>query len=194
LVPPLLTFSPLGTPTPCLYVCLSLAVCLPVSVLSVALRQIGDFGTSVRLASLEAEAVAKASMERLPSMLATEGSDSESTMSMSSVQLDVGTSLYASPEQCSLGTHKTTDRSDIYSLGIILFELYWITKSAEERTVLISKLRAGSLPRKMFRLYPKEAATILWLVSDSPEDRPSAAELLESELLQPPSVSILCVR
>jgi len=152
--------------------------------------KIGDFGTSVRLASLEAEAVAKSSMESLPSMLATEGSDTESTMSMSSVQSDmVGTSLYASPEQCSSGSsHKTTDRSDIYSLGIILFELYWPVKSADERTVLINKLRAGNLPRKMFRLYPKEAASVLWLVSDAPEDRPSAIELLDSEFLKPPAV------
>ena len=51
----------------------------------------------------------------------------------------VGTTAYAAPDQLSLGQ---VDRaSNIYSLGIVLWELFTVTSTELERVVGINKLR-----------------------------------------------------
>jgi len=52
---------------------------------------------------------------------------------------NLGTPLYCAPEQLSLSHYD--NKVDIYSLGIILFELYSIMETSHEKNDLINKLR-----------------------------------------------------
>lgn len=74
------------------------------------------------------------------------------------------------------------DKVDIYSLGIILFELYQSFSTGMERACAIQQLRKGVFPDGFVEKYPKESALILWMMDDNPAHRPSAVQLLEFEL------------
>ena len=52
-----------------------------------------------------------------------------------------GSVLYASPEQAEGG--ETSHKSDIYSLGIVCFELMNLFSTQMERNIEINKLRRG---------------------------------------------------
>merc|ERR1719285_246959 len=58
---------------------------------------------------------------------------------------EVGTSTYAAPEQ-KAGAQKYNEKADIYSLGLILFELFhsaWTTKM--ERTLDLGEVKKGRI-------------------------------------------------
>ena len=64
---------------------------------------------------------------------------------------------YASPEQLSDKLDITyTTQSDIYSLGIIFFELLFPFKTGMERARVLSNLRQGVLPDNFVQTFPKE--------------------------------------
>lgn len=76
------------------------------------------------------------------------------------------------------------EKSDIYSLGIILFELFYPIKTQMERARLLADLKTSKqFPTEFLRHWPKEAALIWCCLSSDPSNRPSADEILESELM-----------
>jgi len=90
---------------------------------------------------------------------------------------DVGTYLYSSPENkngiCSV-------KVDMYSLGIILFELWHPFDTLMERCVLIENLRNKCLlPKGFMEKYPEQTEYILQLVNHNPSSRPTAQDLLQ---------------
>ena len=97
----------------------------------------------------------------------------------------IGTRLYASPEQISKKTYD--EKTDVYSLGIICFELFHRSFGTEmERRYTISALRkTKTLPEDFVERYPEIAEFILRCMADDPQDRPSAAEILEMDLWAP---------
>ncbi|KAI7884666.1 kinase-like protein [Lichtheimia hyalospora FSU 10163] len=98
----------------------------------------------------------------------------------------VGTRTYAAPEQLAHPSYMYDDKVDIYSLGIILFELYQSFSTGMERACAIQQLRKGVFPDGFVEKYPKESALILWMMDDNPTHRPSAVQLLEFELFSSP--------
>ncbi|KAJ8654459.1 hypothetical protein O0I10_009900 [Lichtheimia ornata] len=98
----------------------------------------------------------------------------------------VGTRTYAAPEQLAHPSYMYDDKVDIYSLGIILFELYQSFSTGMERACAIQQLRKGVFPDGFVEKYPKESALILWMMDDNPAHRPSAVQLLEFELFSSP--------
>ena len=73
-----------------------------------------------------------------------------------------------------------TIQSDIYPLGIILFELYCPFSTAMERAKAFYDLREKQiLPEKFVKRYPQEAAIVLWLTQKDPNKRPTVNELYE---------------
>jgi eukaryotic translation initiation factor 2-alpha kinase 1 len=71
--------------------------------------------------------------------------------------LGVGTITYASPEQLNDHfEHSYSYQTDIYSLGIILFELLVPMKTGMERAEKLNQLRQGSLPEEFLASRPKE--------------------------------------
>ncbi|XP_049451917.1 eIF-2-alpha kinase GCN2 isoform X1 [Epinephelus fuscoguttatus] len=104
----------------------------------------------------------------------------------------VGTALYVSPEV--QGNTKATynQKVDLFSLGIILFEMsYRPMTTGAERISVLSQLRVEPMifPED-FNAYEQgtQKKVIEWLLNHDPALRPTAQELLKSELLPPPQM------
>ncbi|KAG0006143.1 Eukaryotic translation initiation factor 2-alpha kinase [Modicella reniformis] len=118
---------------------------------------------------------------RRHSSSATTGSRSSRTRTTA-----VGTVTYASPEQLARPNLGYDQKADIYSLGIIFFELYHPFSTLMERHAVLRTLRRGELPPDFVSRWPKEAAFVLWLMAENPRMRPTAHELLEFDLIRKP--------
>lgn len=95
----------------------------------------------------------------------------------------VGTALYVAPELRSGASGNYTDKVDMYSMGIIFFEMCHPLKTAMERDQVIRKLRERkhTLPAE-FETSEKalQGSIITSLISHKPSERPSCGELLRS--------------
>ncbi|GAA5804158.1 hypothetical protein HPULCUR_009644 [Helicostylum pulchrum] len=98
----------------------------------------------------------------------------------------VGTRTYASPEQLAVPVQPYDEKVDIYSLGIILFELFQPFTTGMERAESIENLKQGVFPSGFLEMYPKVSALILWMMDKDSKRRPSAHQLLEFELFSQP--------
>ncbi|KAK2639022.1 hypothetical protein Ddye_026817 [Dipteronia dyeriana] len=94
------------------------------------------------------------------------------------------TNWYTSPEE--IAGSPVSCPSDIYRLGVLLFELFCPFSSREEKTVTMSSLRHRLLPTLLLLKFPKEASFCLWLLHPEPSSRPKMGELLHSEFLNEP--------
>lgn len=69
---------------------------------------------------------------------------------------------------------------DMYSLGVVFFELWHPFGTAMERHVVLSDLKLkGERPLAWVAEFPEQAALLQKLMSPSPSDRLSATELLQ---------------
>ncbi|XP_023974159.1 eIF-2-alpha kinase GCN2 isoform X4 [Physeter macrocephalus] len=105
----------------------------------------------------------------------------------------VGTALYVSPEV--QGSTKSTynQKVDLFSLGIIFFEMcYHPMVTASERIFVLNQLRDPTSPKFPEDFddgeHTKQKSVISWLLNHDPAERPTATELLRSELLPPPQM------
>lgn len=70
-------------------------------------------------------------------------------------------------------------QSDMYSLGIVLLELVETYTTEMERNKYVEELKkTGVLPPRVVMQHPQFADIIIRLVNKSPQNRPSALELL----------------
>ncbi|XP_014379052.1 eukaryotic translation initiation factor 2-alpha kinase 1 [Alligator sinensis] len=102
----------------------------------------------------------------------------------------VGTCLYASPEQ--LQGSQYDFKSDMYSLGVILLELFQPFGTEMERIEVLTELRNGHIQSSFSREWPVEAKYIKLLTSKVSSQRPTAAQLLESELFHT-TERVICI-
>ncbi|XP_031105283.1 protein SPA1-RELATED 4 isoform X1 [Ipomoea triloba] len=94
------------------------------------------------------------------------------------------TNWYTSPEE--VAGAPSSCASDIYRLGVLLFELFCTFSSQEEKSTTMSSLRHRVLPPQLLLKWPKEASFCLWLLHPEPSSRPNLGELLQSEFLNNP--------
>ncbi|XP_002533551.2 protein SPA1-RELATED 3 isoform X2 [Ricinus communis] len=94
------------------------------------------------------------------------------------------TSWYTSPEEAT--GSPSSCASDIYRLGVLLFELFCPFSSREDKSRTMSSLRHRVLPPQLLLKWPKEASFCLWLLHPEPSSRPKMCELLQSEFLNEP--------
>lgn len=91
----------------------------------------------------------------------------------------VGTYFYTAPE-IEQGWPKIDEKVDMYSLGVVFFELWHPFRTAMERHVVLSDLKhKGELPATWVAEFPEQASLVRSLMSSSPSIRPSASELLQ---------------
>ncbi|KAM9837375.1 eukaryotic translation initiation factor 2-alpha kinase 1 isoform 2-T2 [Aulostomus maculatus] len=98
----------------------------------------------------------------------------------SSHTLGVGTFLYAAPEQLK-GSHYDS-KSDMYSVGVLAFELFQPFGTEMERVQMLRDLREGKILESFCLRWPVLAKYIMKLTSKKPCVRPTARQLLQSEL------------
>ena len=128
--------------------------------------KIGDFG------------LATSGQYQRPDTKSSSGAQDGSDMTRS-----VGTALYVAPEISSSATGDYNNKVDMYSMGIIFFEMCFPLKTAMERDKVIRSLRERKhvLPPD-FETPEKslQGSIIMSLISHRPSERPGCTELLRS--------------
>ncbi|CAG2235542.1 EIF2AK1 [Mytilus edulis] len=92
----------------------------------------------------------------------------------------VGTSTYGAPEQLQGSVY--TNKSDIYSLGVILYELFHWFKTDMEKYKSLELLRQGEIDAQILQHWPEQAKAVIQMTNSVHSDRPTTKELLQSEL------------
>ncbi|KAG9447065.1 hypothetical protein H6P81_013193 [Aristolochia fimbriata] len=94
----------------------------------------------------------------------------------------VGTYFYTAPE-IEQRWPQINEKVDMYSLGVVFFELWHPFSTAMERHAVLSELKqTGILPPAWVAEFPEQSSLLKRLMSLSPSDRPSARELLQNAL------------
>lgn len=75
-------------------------------------------------------------------------------------------------------------QSDMYSLGVILLELFQPFGTEMERARVLTGLRTGQIPESLRKRCPVQAKYVQQLTRKNAPQRPSALQLLQSELFQ----------
>jgi len=88
----------------------------------------------------------------------------------------VGTYFYASPEQYA--TSMYDDKADVFSLGVILFEMLHPFATKSERAHILTGLRSGKIPDSKQEKYPEEMELVKRCIDSAPMSRPTAREVL----------------
>ncbi|TMW94826.1 hypothetical protein EJD97_009738 [Solanum chilense] len=92
----------------------------------------------------------------------------------------IGTYFYTAPEIEQMWP-KINEKADMYSLGVVFFELWHPFDTAMERHIVLSDLKQkGEVPPAWAAEFPEQASLLRRLMSPSPSDRPSADELLQN--------------
>lgn len=116
---------------------------------------------------------------------------SESTLTVThdtDMTLDVGTRLYIAPEvQSSKGGPRSHAKADLYSLGIVFFEMNYTFSTGAERIAVLDGIRKPGIyfPTDWEIRRSRQRQIITWLLQHNPNDRPTALELSQSPLLPP---------
>ena len=84
---------------------------------------------------------------------------------------NAGTRAYMSPE-VENGTVYDY-KVDIFSMGLILFEMTWVMRTDQEKYRLLSDVRKSIFPEKFAELHPEEHALLLLMLNKDPALRPS---------------------
>jgi serine/threonine protein kinase len=107
----------------------------------------------------------------------------------------VGSPLYCSPEQLSGKSY--SERSDIFSLGVIFAEMHFAFQTQAERVITLSKLRnfpsqgEQQIPRSLLpsdsgggaQLDERGLRFVSRLLRCDPSERPSSSAVLQDEYL-----------
>ncbi|ODQ66287.1 Serine/threonine-protein kinase [Nadsonia fulvescens var. elongata DSM 6958] len=99
---------------------------------------------------------------------------------------DIGTTLYIANEVLKSGNTNYNEKIDMYSLGIIFFEMVYPMGTVMERVVILRNLRLATIdfPENFTGTnYDTPRKIIQVLLDHSPENRPSARELLQSGMI-----------
>uniref|UniRef100_A0A5B7C268 Protein kinase domain-containing protein n=1 Tax=Davidia involucrata TaxID=16924 RepID=A0A5B7C268_DAVIN len=97
-----------------------------------------------------------------------------------SVSVQLEEQWYACPEELN---KRGLLSSNIYSLGVILFELLCYFESSVVHSAAMLDLRNRILPPNFLSENPMEAGFCLWLLHPEPSCRPTTREILHSELI-----------
>ncbi|KAJ3517042.1 hypothetical protein NLJ89_g752 [Agrocybe chaxingu] len=135
--------------------------------------KVGDFGLATSaLAAVDPSDVGSAAAGQEPDMT-----------------LEVGTRLYIAPEvQFNKRAHRgprDQSKADMYSLGIVFFEMNFKFNTGVERIVVLEDLRKPPIifPSGWDPTRTRQKDIITWLLQHDPQKRPTAFELSQSPLL-----------
>ena len=98
-------------------------------------------------------------------------------MNKSSRSTGIGTLSYCAPEQISGEMYN--EKVDVFSLGILIIELFTKFDTRMERVKVLADARRGIMPHALQKIYPFHADLAARLVNHNPSIRPSASEVIE---------------
>eukprot|EP00271_Cylindrocystis_brebissonii_P022999 TRINITY_DN917_c0_g2_i2.p1 TRINITY_DN917_c0_g2~~TRINITY_DN917_c0_g2_i2.p1 ORF type:complete len:836 (+),score=187.63 TRINITY_DN917_c0_g2_i2:294-2801(+) len=143
--------------------------------------KIGDFGLA-KFTNLEGSSEMEANS---PAMLDPHVEDPGQVPRRGSTTGQVGTYFYTAPE-IEQGWPHTDEKVDMYSLGVVLFELWHPFDTAMERVYTLTYIKKkGKLPDAWAQANPQVAALVCQLIAAGASARPTAALVLKSELMPP---------
>lgn len=130
--------------------------------------KVGDFGLSREAGDSQEDSNAGVDLEN-------------DVNAMGDITAGVGTRSYASPEQMKGSDYDSS--TDVYSLGIILFELCYPMYTGMERYIVMNKLRNQCFPdqwnNSMKPAFPGLHSLLVSMISSNPRDRPTARVVVE---------------
>lgn len=94
----------------------------------------------------------------------------------------VGTATYAAPEQ--LTTEVYDAKVDMYSLGIVIYELWKPFSTSMERARHLNEIRNHHVPDEFSQKYKKIGELVSSLLNHNPQLRPSSSDLLKSQFFE----------
>ncbi|RWS27007.1 eukaryotic translation initiation factor 2-alpha kinase-like isoform X1 [Leptotrombidium deliense] len=94
----------------------------------------------------------------------------------------VGTHLYMSPEQIRGVMY--SNKVDIYSLGVIFFEMIVPFRTEMERVCVLNDVRQQKFPCDFKSKHSQECELLVKLLSSDPNERPSAEDILHNSLFK----------
>ncbi|XP_048453334.1 eukaryotic translation initiation factor 2-alpha kinase 3 isoform X2 [Rhincodon typus] len=94
----------------------------------------------------------------------------------------VGTKLYMSPEQISGNTY--SHKVDIFSLGLILFELLYPFSTQMERIQTLTDVRNLKFPTLFLEDYLQEHEMVQKMLSHEPAERPEAVDIVNNPFFE----------
>jgi len=136
--------------------------------------KLADFGLSRSLPQRDlVEEIAQHRGEYLPHQAMRKHADRSMTMG-------IGTPTYTSPEllHAKDGRCTYTAMADIFSLGIILCEIFHPFATGMERAHVLMQVRNGSIPAHLETSFPHEMRLLRAMLSHDPLKRPSAEQIL----------------
>ena len=106
----------------------------------------------------------------------------------SSLTSNVGTPFYVSPEvlESTKKEHSVyTQKVDVFSLGIVFFEMLHPFATGMERADVLTALRQKEpvFPKDFEKQFPKQAKLIFWMLTADPDSRPTTQDILKSDLM-----------
>ncbi|KAF9881203.1 protein kinase [Colletotrichum karsti] len=104
------------------------------------------------------------------------------TMEADDITRSIGTTFYAAPEVRSASHGMYSSKVDMYSLGIIFFEMCYPPMLGMQRAIVLEQLRRSPpmLPSDFRPAERVQTEIITSLLTHNPKERPSSAELLQS--------------
>ncbi|KAK3378541.1 anticodon binding domain of tRNAs-domain-containing protein [Podospora didyma] len=94
----------------------------------------------------------------------------------------IGTAVYVAPEVRTGGSGSYTAKVDMYSLGVIFFEMSYPPMLGMQRAMVLEQVRRSPpvLPSDLKATDKHHLEILLSLLTHSPKERPSSTELLKS--------------
>ncbi|XP_042238217.1 eukaryotic translation initiation factor 2-alpha kinase-like isoform X2 [Homarus americanus] len=133
--------------------------------------KIGDFGLVTTITEDEQEV--RTPSDSLPALFSSGNNHTHR----------VGTQLYMSPEQVNGQVYDY--KVDIYSLGLIFFEMLVPFSTGMERLTVMTRLRDGHFPKGFDYQFPDECTLLKLMLSKDPTSRPTTRGIRARNPLRP---------
>jgi len=96
---------------------------------------------------------------------------------------EIGTPMYRAPEALNRGV--VDPRCDIYSLGLIYFEILNCFSTLHEKHIIFSQMaREKRLPDDFVTSFSQEAELIAMMVQELPDNRPTSSDIFKLRTYQ----------
>jgi serine/threonine protein kinase len=99
------------------------------------------------------------------------------TTSQFDITKSIGTPTYSSPEQLHGKAEGYNHKSDIFSLALVILQLFWPMNTVMEQMKVLAKAREGTMPEKFMDAHPELVKVLKAMLLTEPKERPELPEI-----------------